>query len=446
MAKYLMVIILLSASLTLSSCAEISTPNQIVNETTPTREVVTASFTSSPTVPPLTPSNTTVPVIPTNTPLPLTPTLTPAPASPFHFVSSLAGLPVESTGDVEVYAPADGSVWIITGQAALRWDDQAWEVVHDMSEGELAAVDDGGLLWVLPQDTREISAWQDGQWTTYTADSGWVSVGQFEQSWWATTPWGVYTDANGTLWVPLEREVRVFDGNNWNGYTLEDMGFPVPDLEEISIVHYLAPLKGIPEVWVGECYYSGPGPMGGGGVRWFNGEAWQGEDSPVGSGCVSATDVDDQEDVWLGVSDSIWQYDHTSQFWTENGLPKTLLSDFNFTHPIQLIVDQAGDVWVIEQMCGGASCDGPVNLYQIHAGEWSLVIDSEYRSSSFKQLVLDGNGQGWLFWEGMFYRFDGETLELITAIDARGVDVSSDGSIWVVAGSGEEASLQVLEP
>lgn len=103
-------------------------------------------------------------------------------------------------------------------------------------------------------------------------------------------------------------------------------------------------------------------------------------------------------------------------------------------------------MWVSMQMCGGASCDVRANLYRIHDGEWSLIIDAEYWSSSFKQLALDKNGQGWLFWEGAVYRLDDKPLVPIAQVAARGVDVSPDGSIWVVAGSGDDASLQVLEP
>ena len=446
MAKYLMIIILLLAALTLPSCEEISTPVLPVDEITPTREVITASFTPRPTAPPITPTPiSTFP--PTDIPTPTaTPSQKPKDIAPFHFVTSVAGLPMDSTGEVQVRALADGSVWIITSQAAMRWDGQAWEVVLDESGGVLAAVDDGGQLWVLRQDTSEISAWQDGQWTSYGADSGWTNPGYFEVSWWATEPWNVYTDSGGVLWVPMVRDVRAFDSAQWKVYSLADIGFPTPEMEDISIVHNLAIADGGTEVWIGECYYSGPGPLGGGGVRWYDGQIWHGEDAPVGLKCVSALAVDDHEDVWLGASDSIWHYDPTSRSWTENRLPELLLSDFNFTHPLQLIVDQAGDVWVIEQMCGGASCDVQVNLYQIHDGEWSLSIDAEYWSSSFKQLVLDGNGQGWLFWEGKLYQLDEHPLEPITSIDARGADVSPDGRIWVVQGSGDDASLQVMEP
>jgi hypothetical protein len=361
-------------------------------------------------------------------------------------VASLAGLLEDSTGEVQLHVLANDSVWIISSQAAMHWDGQEWEIVLSATEGKLVSVDDGGKLWVMPQDTSEIVAWQDGQWTTYAVDSGWTSTGIFDENWWAPTPWRFYTGTGGTLWVPMEQDVRAFDGNKWEAYTLEDMGFPLMEMEGVGIVHNLALVNGGAEVWVGECYYSGPGPMSGGGVRWFDGQTWHGMDAPVSSGCVSALTVDQLGNLWLGASENVWRYEHTSQSWTEYSLPAALLSEFNFTHPRQIIVDQVGDVWVGEQMCGGASCDVLAHLYRIHNGEWSLIIDALYWASSFKQLVLDGNGQGWLFWEGMFYRLDGDLLEPISSIAARGVDVSPDGSIWVVAGIGDEASLQVLEP
>ena len=425
--------------LSVAACGPLQQSTITSNPLDPTVVVLTFEPTST-----LKPTST---LPPTDIPAPTT-TATPlvVDISPFHGISSLVDLLGDSTGEVQVRALADDSVWIITNQTVMHWDGQAWEVVLDESEELLAAVDDGEQLWVLRQDTSEISTWQDGQWRAYAADSGWTGVGPFEVNWWAIAPWRVYTGAGGRLWLPMERDVRAFDGNEWTVYTLEDMGFPLPEMEDIGIVHYLITVKDSEEVWVGECYYSGPGPMGGGGVRWYDGQTWYGEDAPIGSKCVSALAVDDIGDVWLGASDSVWHYEHGVQSWTEYHLPEELLSDYNFTHPRQLIVDQAGDVWVSMQMCGGASCDVRANLYRIHDGEWSWIIDSEYWGYSFKQLVLDGNGQGWLFWDGMFYQLNDKSLELITSIAARGVDVSPEGNIWVIAGSEDDASLQVSEP
>jgi hypothetical protein len=382
-----------------------------------------------------------------HTPAPTVTTKQPAEdTGPFRSVTSLSDLLSDPTGEVQVRALADGKVWIITSQAALRWDGSDWKLAYSTSTDMQAALDDGGQLWVLYPGLSEISALHGDDWLIYGAGKGWVSAGTFERNWWAPGPWSIYKDKDGMLWVPMAQDVRFFDGNRWRIYTLADMGFPAQEDVDISIVHNIAMAKGGAEVWVGECYYSGPGPMGGGGVRWFDGKTWQGTDAPISSGCVSAMHVDDAGDVWLGTADVIWHYKHAGQSWTEYDLPKELLSGYNFTHPRQLIVDQAGDVWVAMQMCGGASCDGAANLYRIHAGEWSLIIEAEYWSSSFKQLVLDGNGQAWLFWEGMVYRLDDRPLDPFASIQARGVEADPHGTIWVVAGSGDATSLQVLTP
>ena len=100
---------------------------------------------------------------------------------------------------------------------------------------------------------------------------------------WTLTPWSFYSDVEGTLWVPMASDVRAFDGDRWTSYSLDDMGFALLEMEDIGIVHSLSMAKDGTEVWVGECYYSGPGPMGGGGVRWFDGTTWHGADIPVGS-------------------------------------------------------------------------------------------------------------------------------------------------------------------
>ena len=462
MPKCVKAITLLIALLMLSSCGLISTPDLSSTESPPAEVFIpqTSSVIPNPIAP--TPNNTplppvmstiTTPLEPTSTltstVLPILPTTATQPLEdidPFHFVTSLAGLPVDSNEEVQVRALADGSVWIITDQAIMRWINQEWWVQPYNGDESLAAVDDSGKIWFLIKDSGDIATFQGDTLLPYTADSGWTNVDPFEVDWWATAPWSVYTDASGILWVPLEQDVRALNGNQWRVYTLEDMGFQTSEVEDISIVHYLTTMDTTAEVWVGECTYSGPGPMGGGGVRWFDGQIWHGDEPPIGSQCVSAVTVDNSGDIWFGVSDSVWHYTHDGQSWTEFHLPEALLSGFNFTHPRQLIVDQAGDVWVIEQMCGGASCDGQANLYRIHAGVWSLVTEADYWSSSFKQLILDRNGQGSLFWEEMFYQLDDTPLEPVTLMVAQGVDVSPDGRMWVVAGIGENINLYVREP
>ena len=387
------------------------------------------------------------------TPIPtitFTDTLTPSPTvegpGTFRAVASLAGLLPGTTGNLQVRPLADGSVWITTSQEALHWDSQTWEVVLREDEDFLAAVDENGRLWVLRSDWSKIAVWQGGQWTTYDDTKGWTKAIIFEPNWWAPSLWRAYDGVNDTVWLPMAFDVRRFDGNQWRVHTLEDMGFPPPDWEEIEVIHRLAMRDGGKEVWVGECYYSGPGPMGGQGVGWFDGTTWHGVEAPVGTGCVSALEIDLTGNVWLGEIDIVWRYEPASQTWTPYDIPEAFMPGYNFAHTRQLIIDASGDVWVMMLLCGGASCSGPEQLYRIHDSEWSLVLDSQNASTSLKQLALDGSGKGWVFWEGGIYRLEGESTERVASIEARSVGVSPTGEVWVVAGNGEEVTLWMLEP
>jgi hypothetical protein len=353
---------------------------------------------------------------------------------------------------VQVGAPADSTAWVITSQGALRWDNQTWEAMLSENEGGLASVDDRGRLWALLLNAGEIATWLNGDWATYGAESGWTEAPtSAEMSWWTLASgmpasWRAYSDASGMVWLPTSRDVRLFDGENWSLYTLEDMGFPPPEMEDLGVIHLLAMGRDGADVWVGECYYGGPGPMGGQGVRWFDGETWREADAPVGQTCVSAITADPAGNVWLGAHGSVWRYGYADQSWTEFSLPKELLGDFNFAYSRQLVVDGNGDAWVMMELCGGASCSGPVQVYRIHEGEWSLIIDAPYWDRPIKHLAVDGSGQGWLFWDGEVYRLGGESLESAASIMARGVGVSPDGKVWVAAEEEGGAALWMLEP
>ena len=161
---------------------------------------------------------------------------------------------------------------------------------------------------------------------------------------------------------------------------------------------------------------------------------------------MSVIEVDPAGNVWLGAMKVVWRYEHASQTWTPYRLPKELLLDYNFPHPRQLIVDGAGDVWVIMQLCGGASCSGPFHLYRIRDGEWSLIVDSQEWFMPLKQLALDGSGQVWLFWDGTVYRLEEESMKSVASIVARGVGVSPGGKVWVVADGEDDTALWTLEP
>ena len=343
--------------------------------------------------------------------------------------------------DVQVRAPADGSVWVITHQAAARWNGQTWNPIHVLEEGMLADVDDSGRLWVLRQDAEEIRAWQNGKWTTYGAPSGWTSAH-------IDLPWRITSRKDGTLWLPTATDVRHFDGERWTLHTLQEMGFPVLQEEDRWIIHQIAASEAGEQTWVGECYWAGPGPVGGAGVRWHTGQTWLGALAPVGPVCVSVIHTDPTGNVWIGVPEAVWRYEPSSQMWASFPVPDTSEAEqYNFTYPIDLVADASGDAWIHLQYCGGASCDtGHTRLYRLHNEEWSQIFDMREYSMFLQQLALPGSGQGWLFWDGSVYRLLGDTVEPVTALAAIGMDVSPEGKLWVVTSDGNGSALWMLEP
>jgi hypothetical protein len=382
------------------------------------------------------------------TPAPL---LLPEGPEPFRYVIEVTDLLADPYGQVQLFAPADGSVWLLSHSPAgddslSRWQDGRGEVILAANqEAFQATVDRTGRAWVLHQGSSEIEAWQVGAWRRYGANQGWTTPAESESGGWAPGPWGVSL-ARETVWLPTRLDVRAFDGERWRAYSLQEMGFPAPEWEEMGVTHRIAVLEEGEQVWVGECYYSGPGPMGGQGVRWFDGRAWRGGEAPVGADCVSVMEVDGTGRLWLGARDALWVFDPVQQIWSDYHLPQELLLGQNFSHPRDLLIDPDGDVWAILQMCGGASCDGPSNLYRIHKGEWSLVAQAEWWFEPLKELVMDASGQGWLFWEGGVYRLAGGDLLPVARLEARTVALDPAGGLWVLAGRGEEAALWRLDP
>jgi hypothetical protein len=427
--KKLMFCAMMSVLLTLS-CGQLQAPTAL--------PVPSSTLTVAPTRTP----RPTYTLYPTHTPAPIA-TYPPIDPGPFQRVVSLPEALQDSPQAVRVHAPADGSVWVITSQSVFRWDGQEVNRVHSMEEDTLADVDESGRLWMFQQDIDEITAWQNGQWTTYGAESGWTSI-QTSPGW-APKPLRVTTAKDGTIWLPTDQDVRHFNGQRWTIHTREEMGFPPPEQgeEDEKINYRIGLVSGGAQIWVGECRYGGPGPIDGSGVRWFDGATWHGENIPVGSACISTLDSDSAGNLWISADNVIWRYEPTHQKWTSYPLPETIWEEnYNFAYPLTLIVDHTGDIWVYLEYCGGASCGVSYGLHRIHAGEWSAVFEPSMGSTFSHQLVLDGSGQGWLFWNEMVYRLEGNALKQVAEFPTLDVDVSPDGKMWVVTND----ALWVFKP
>jgi len=419
----LMALVMLVALLT--GCVPTTPPS-------PTAALVSTS-TPAPTAT-LTLLTLTVPVstlVPTSTPRPTrtprptvvrkpTPTSVPVPEM-FRPVIAISDV---LSGTLEhLHASSDGALWLVTDWGVARLKDNTRTVYLADYQGMFAGIDVAGRVWVANQDASKMSAWDGTSWTTWAADAGWTPVAVGD---------GLYVnggqgDKSGRTWFTTSQDVRVFDGRRWTVFTPKDMGMDkLPD----DLMHeFRLTIWKDSQVWVTEGEVSGPGPFGGQGVRWFEGQSWHGADSPVASGYASGIAQDRSGRIWVGVERNLWRYDPTSEKWTRFALTGQVPFGQRRYVVSSVVLDSSGDPWVWLWLCGGASCDEWA-LYHIRNGVWTQVTQSPYYVPG--PLIFDATGTPWLFGEGIA-RVAGDVLEPMASFYAGHVTVDASGRIWFVA-------------
>ena len=386
---------------------------------------------------------------PTKTPKPTTaptPTPTPLPAMFRPIVPA-----DEVFGGIEgLHRSPDGGLWAITEEGIARLEGTSWSLYMPGYTGTLAGIDASNHIWVINEDGSEISEWDGDSWATYSASEGWTPIAAT----WYWTPFsdtwerhanGGQSDAIGRLWFATSKDVRAFDGRQWAVFTLQDMGME-PSLEGDPELGFGVTILSSGAVWVRECDWGGPGPIGGRGVRWFDGSTWHGADSPVASGCATAIVEDAAGRIWLGVDDTLWRHDPASGEWSEFAPPEPPIdwTRFGFVH--NLTVDPSGDVWPMMVLCG-ASCYGKIVLYRVHDGVWIQIGDAaEYDSRQWGP-AFDAAGTPWVFWDnGSVYRIVDDAPELMASLYTRSVVVDGSGQVWFLARHNGQDWLWTLDP
>lgn len=330
-----------------------------------------------------------------------------------------------------LHTSPDGALWLITDQSIAKLVDETWSIFLTDFTGELMGIDDQ-RVWIVSADTSEISAWDGVSWTDYGANTGWTPIPPTD-GWYGYVEWG-QDDGLGRFWLATSQDVRLFDGKRWTVFTPEDMGMGAVNDEIPWATFVLKVSKGTGDVWVGACYWGGPGPFGGQGVRWFDGQTWHGADSPVSSGCATVIEEDDLGNIWLGVDDTLWRYIPDSGNWTQFTPPESPVewTRFGFAHAIAL--DPSADPWPAMVLCG-ASCYGKIALYHIHDGVWTHTGAAleYYGVEPPHQFVTDAAGQLWLFWAGGIYQIPGDMAESVIDLYIKSVTVDAAGQVWLVA-------------
>lgn len=382
-------------------------------------------------------------ITPTNTPTPthiITPTRTPTPTLPppqgvfLPFTSIVAVLPGTVTG---LYATVDGALWLVTDRGVANLVDATWNVYSADFAGKLVSVDEVGRVWVLNEDASEISAWDGETWAVFDQDAGWIPL----VDWFINVNWGE-VDGSGRLWLTTSQDVRVFDGERWEVYIPEDMGMGPPEFDDLVSDFVVNVLEESDEVWVGECDWGGPGPFGGRGVRWFDGETWQGANSPVASGCVTVIEEDSSGLVWVSLEGDLWRYTPTSGNWTRFSPPEP--EDANrYGFATAITLDAVGDPWPIMAPCGGASCFIGVVSFHVNNGVWTQIAGREEYGP--QRVVFGEDSTPWLFIDVGVYRVVEDVPRLASELFVQHLAVDAQGKVWVVAWHDDIEYLWVLE-
>ena len=343
----------------------------------------------------------------------------------------------EGTG---LRADPDGGLWVFATHGYMVLRDGHWTMQPSGRAQILVGVDDTERMWFLADgDGSEIYTWGGGP--EYTlADAGWLPVPSPA----SLEGQGVLTDAAGQVWLATDRDVRVFDGARWSVFSREDLGMLPPADQDIDARFTLELVGDSRQLWVGECDWGGPGPVGGGGARWFDGQNWRGAESPVASGCVFAIREGRLGGVWVGVDSDLWRYDPAAEDW-ERFAPPQPPAGYRFSSITDVALDSAGEPWPLFPLCGGASCVIADARYHLHDGEWVQIGEP---SSEPQSLVFDGGGTPWLFLGGRVYGIQDDRLTDLPGVELMvdAVTVDSAGWVWVTGTQpGGGTALWVLE-
>ena len=344
--------------------------------------------------------------------------------------------PVESRFPfIKLLAEEDMLYAVVDGAEAYVYpfDKDEWSLLANNPPASMIGIDHAGRVWAASPERAAV--YEANNWMEFGSDAGWsldpknYAVRHFLAA------------SNGEIWITTDRDVRAFDGEKWEVFTYADISMTPPggDPDSVFSVFSLAETEGT--IWIGECTFSGPGPAGGVGARWFDGLAWSGLDSPAASGCVTAIAIAPDSGVWLDIGPELYRYDLQRQAWRGWRLPEPPDGATSFGEVSDITFDANGDPWLELTTCGGASCYRGYVRYHFEDGVWEQVGPE---IGTHSQLFFDEQGRGWLFGEGNVSLMGIDLPVHAPTIEAVAQD--ENGEIWIIAQIEEKRGLWRLNP
>jgi hypothetical protein len=319
------------------------------------------------------------------------------------------------------------------GYATFEGEDIFLQVVGHSQQ--MVGVDNQERIWFfIDGDGSRIYYW-DGGLDFVLADVGWETVGDIG----VMLGQGVVTDGEGQIWLYTDRDVRMYDRERWTIFDMDDLGMPTPPFDEIIRNLSLHYLPGIDQIWIASCFWGGPGPIGGGGVRWYEQGVWKGGGTSAREGCALSVVEDGDGRVWMSVDEFLWRFDPNTAKWQNFPFPEPWdTKPYRFAGDIA--VSPSGEPWASFLLCGGASCED-FTRFRYQGEVWISIGEPNF---FIQRLVFDHHGDPWIFGEGITHVDDNQSV-LVSDLIVEGVAVDADGRIWVVGHPfGGEMALWIM--
>lgn len=428
--------------LILVGCNAAAPPSTLIAPVTNTSLPQAAgTHTLAPSSPPLltsTTSPTTTSPPPTATAT-STPTATPEPTlteiGPFTLVAPLpatvAGRPIFLTHS------DDGRLFLGTNEAVWWLNGITWEMyLAEYGEGrKLLGIDAAANVWVYDTELDQVIAISNREETAYPWD---ISARNL------MPPHFLGILQSSHLWLDTLADIRYLENGVWTILPFADLGLAF-DPDASSPSWQLTFAAASQTTWLTMCNWGGPGPVPGGGVRWFDGNTWHGIDAPPADGCALQTKEDERGRVWITTQSALYRYDPAHQTWEHFDYPEPpeTIQDPNFSYrtgpPTQFELDSTGNGWMTFTICGGGSCGIPGFTYRFdETNQWQLILIEPIEYG----LGLDGQGHVWLLWPQAMPLTTANPIEpLPFNITLTTTDMA--GNWWVIGTSNGDTGLWV---
>jgi len=146
--------------------------------------------------------------------------------------------------------------------------------------------------------------------------------------------------------------------------------------------------------------------------------------------------------MWAGAVDALLKYSPVSVSWSRINLP--IWGRFQVV--VDVTLDDEGRPWIELLRAGGASLDGGAACFYLDGDEWVPVI--ELPQWQPYMLLLTGEGQAWIFLDGILYHYSMDGLQEIAPLPAQnvGLVVDGDGRLWVARLGTDDGQLWWVDP